>query len=411
VSRPNVLFLLVDCLRADYLDARARRVRIPTLLRLARGGVRFSQMVSAATTTTPCVASMLTGLYSPRHGVRSLRGYRLRPGLPSLPGLLRREGYHAFAEVTGPLVPAVGFAEDFDAYAYREPRCYLDGGWGAALRESLGEGRRPEPWFGFVHLWELHEPRYVPRAFDARRFGQTPYERALSSLDRQLAAVVEAVEDRALIVVHGDHGERLRAPRWSRRLYRLRQRILGRPFPPWPSFPLREGHGFDVWEDMIRVPFVLFRREGLAPRTVGALTRQVDVMPTLLELLGVAPPPGLDGVSLLSAVRGGPAPDLTAYIEACGATIADPGDWRRGLRTARWKYIETDRSAPQLYDLARDRRERRNLAAARPETVAELRTGLARITAGAGDGVEDSALAPGEAAVVEEKLRELGYIE
>ena len=110
--RPNILFLLIDCLRADYVDARRLLVRTPNLLGLARGGLHASQMIAAATTTTPCVASILTGTYSLRHGIRSLRGYRLRSRLATLPTELQRLGYHTHAEVTGPLLPAVGLSRD-----------------------------------------------------------------------------------------------------------------------------------------------------------------------------------------------------------------------------------------------------------------------------------------------------------
>jgi arylsulfatase A-like enzyme len=174
---------------------------------------------------------------------------------------------------------------------------------------------------------------------------------------------------------------------------------------------MREGHGFDVWEDMIRVPFVMHAPSRLPARTISALTRQVDVMPTLLDLVGVTPPAHLDGTSLRAAAEGATPPDLHAYTEACGASIADPADWRRGLRTARWKYIETERSAAQLYDLVHDPGERTNVVAQHPDVAAALRLDLAMVTASGDHAGAESRLTDDEEALVSNKLRELGYIE
>ena len=409
--RPNILFLLVDCLRADCVDGRRRFVRVPNLLRLARGGLHATQMIAAATTTTPCVASILTGTYSPRHGIRSLRGYRLRPHLVTLPAELQRLGYHTHADVTGPLLPAVGLDRGFTSYVFRDKGDCLDTGWGSEVIRHLTTGL-PEPWFAFIHLWELHLPRHVSRDLDSWRFGRNRYERALSSLDANLAPVLAALDGRTLIVVHGDHGEQLGAPRHLIRFYRWQRKKLGRHFPPWASFPVREGHGFDVWEGLIRVPFVLHCPGRVAARRLPQLTRQVDIMPTLLELLGVEPPADIDGRSLLPTLGSGNEPEREAYVEACGATIVDPRDYRRAIRSARWKYIETadGTGSAQLYDVVRDPRERHNVIDREPAVAAEFREKLAERLA-TDEGSEDSGLSSEEQAVVDAQLRNLGYIE
>lgn len=408
--RPNILFLLIDCLRADYVDGRGLFVRAPNLLRLARGGLHATQMIAAATTTTPCVASILTGTYSLRHGIRSLRGYRLRSRLATLPAELRRLGYHTHAEVTGPLLPAVGLGRGFSSYEIRGADAHLDTPWGQDLHHRL-TAELPQPWFAFIHLWELHLPRHVPHRFDSWRFGWNRYERALSGLDASLKPLLTALEGRALVVLHGDHGEQLRPPRPVIRFYRWQRKKLGRRFPPWPSFPAREGHGFDVWENLIRVPFVLHFPGRVPARSLPRLTRQVDIMPTLLELLNAPVPDGIDGRSILSLFDPTGEPERDAYVEACGATIVDPRDYRRAIRSARWKYIETadGTDSEQLYDVERDPRERHNLIHRQPAVAAELRERLAQRLA-TDEGLDDTDLSPQEREVVEEQLRKLGYL-
>jgi arylsulfatase A-like enzyme len=411
-SRPNTLFLLVDCLRADHLG---RRARAPRLTRLRRSGLNCTQMIAAATTTTPCVASIMTGTYSPRHGIRSLRGYRLRPDLPTLAECLHDAGYHTHAEVTGPLLPAVGLDRGFISYEYRSHDAYLDTAWGDTLRHRLTAGPLPRPWFAFVHLWELHQPRRVRPGFDSLRYGRSGYARAVASLDALLAPLLAALGEDTLVIIHGDHGEQLPVSRRVKRFYRWQRKTFGRPFPPWPSFPLREGHGFDVWEDIIRVPFLMHHPRLVSPGSLTHQTRQVDVMPTILDVLKVPVPAGIDGVSVLRASHadtpGASVIEPDAFIEACGETIVDPLHWRRGIRTARWKYIETAGGTRprQLYDLRQDPRERHNVADAHPSIVADLRTRLTERLAV--DTGEDVRLGTHDQQLLDTRLRALGYLE
>src|SRR5882672_11083409 len=102
---PNVLFLLIDCLRADAILGSDHGAQTPTLDRLVRNGVACTQAVSSASSTTPCVASLLTGTYSFVHGIRSIFGLKMNPSVSSLVEILRACGYRTYAEVSGPLFP------------------------------------------------------------------------------------------------------------------------------------------------------------------------------------------------------------------------------------------------------------------------------------------------------------------
>jgi arylsulfatase A-like enzyme len=113
MTRPNILFLLIDCLRADAVYAAGRSTQTPTLDHLVRSGVACTQAVSSASSTTPCVASLLTGLYSFVHGIRSIFGLKLNPSVSSLVEVLRNSGYHTYAEMSGPLFPETGLDRGF----------------------------------------------------------------------------------------------------------------------------------------------------------------------------------------------------------------------------------------------------------------------------------------------------------
>ncbi len=150
-----------------------------------------------------------------------------------------------------------------------------------------------------------------------------------------------------------------------------------------------------------------------AGREVTQLVRQVDLTPTLLDLLGVPVPAGLDGVSLIPAMTRGETLELEAFLEAFGRVRGTPRDRRAGWRTSRWKYIVAP-NAPdipaELYDLAADPRERTNVAGREPARAAELGARIAAVEATAAPGTTTE-LSPEEQAAVESRLRDLGYLE
>ena len=154
-------------------------------------GTYFSQAISTAGTTTTCVASMLTGNYPFAHGIRTLNGHKLNSGCVTLPQVLKKQGYHTYAMVTGPLSPLTGLDRGFEQYDFRTEKVYLGDDWGEELRRKFKERTFREPWFIFLHLWEIHRPRKVSARFDSKRFGADPYERAVSSLDPELGRLLE----------------------------------------------------------------------------------------------------------------------------------------------------------------------------------------------------------------------------
>lgn len=207
-ARPNILVIVADCARSDKWIGPGRRTVTPTLDRLATEGVALPTTIAETACTTPCFSSLLTGAYSFRHGVASVGGYRLVDDLPLLPEILKRHGYYSIMEATGPLLPLAGLTRGFDEYNYRVALDYLAGDWGRKLLARLRSGMPGSPWFMILHLWELHLPRQVDRPFRSDRFGRTPYERAVSSLDARLADILAAAGPDTLTIFTGDHGEK-----------------------------------------------------------------------------------------------------------------------------------------------------------------------------------------------------------
>lgn len=424
-TRPNVLVVCVDCLREDHVSGQAADT--PFLDSLRARGLAATDMYAAATTTSPCVASLLTGTYAERHGVLSLDVGPLAADVTTFGDRFGAAGYHTEALVTGPLVEATGLDRGFDEYRYREPDESLFGPWRETARDRLAA--LPEPFAAYLHLWEIHEDVHVPDAFDDPRYGETRYARALSALDRELAALLEAVPDDTLVAVHGDHGESItnRDSHLRLGLKSLRDALQyygGVDTRPWVrrlnraladrgaevhDHYLENGHGENVFDFAAHVPFVL-AGPGVEAATVDATTRQVDVLPTLLDAAGLAEDgggrdadgvdqnaDGIDGASLLPADA---VADRSAYMRACGASLRRRANWSRAIRADGEKYVEyPERDWPaSLYDLAADPSELDPVVDPDLDRVAHLRRAF-----------PDADLGDGERLDVEDRLELLGY--
>ena len=414
MTQPNILFLLIDCLRADAVVGSDRGAKTPTLDRLVQNGVACTQAVSSASSTTPCVASLLTGTYSFVHGIRSIFGLKMNAAVPSLVEGFQQHGYHTIAEVSGPLFPETGLPRGFASYNFREGSAYLSTAWGADFRRRLQSAEFRQPWFLFLHLWELHHHRHILPAYSGRDYGRNRYERALSSLDAELATLLAELPPNTLVVIHGDHGERVVKTDLQYRLYRLSRDLLGRG-----RTMKREGHEMDVSEELIRVPLVFTSLDGQAhpsiqPGTqVNQLVRQIDALPTLLDLVGIPVPTSIHGQSLRPAIENKTPLALEAYLEAFLRIRSDPRNRRVGWRTEEWKYIYAPQNpslAQELYHLLSDPRERENMATRRPEMVVTLRQRIEALQQGPIAANPGQTMSPEEQAAIEKRLVELGYM-
>jgi len=371
----NLLLVCVDCLRSDFVGSD--HADTPFLDGLAEDGIAYTELYATATTTTPCVASLFTGRYSEHNGVYSLEEARLAPSVPTLAEALSAAGYETMAQVTGPLVADTDLDRGFDTYTYRDRRAELVGDWFGDAVDALAG--LDEPFFGYLHLWEIHDPVETPDAFDDPEYGRYPYARTLSALDRSLERLCDRLPEDTVVALHGDHGEAIvyrdSSRSWACKFVRtgLRyglglntralERRLKRRFdrsPPVPDHFMEDGHGENVYDFVSNVPFVL-AGPGIESATVDAQVRQVDVAPTLLDLLGVdesrldggEDATETDGESLLPPAD---VVDRDAYLRACGKSLLRERNWQRAVRTPGYKYVEYPNRDwdPELYDLAAD---------------------------------------------------------
>ena len=205
----NCIFILVDCLRADKCWGGDKSAKTPNLDRLSSSGTTFTQAVATVPVTTPSVASILTGLYPFRHRLRSLHGNKLNPNVVTLAERLRQSDYHTYADVTGPLMPQVGIDRGFEQYSLRERLNNMYSPWYDGLLAKFRHKEFIEPYFVFLHFFDLHKPRTLAQEYDNSDYGRNRYDRALSSLDGQLGKLLDCIDDETVIILHADHGEKI----------------------------------------------------------------------------------------------------------------------------------------------------------------------------------------------------------
>jgi len=381
----DVVLVTIDTLRADAVSySGSGKVETPAVDRLAAEGVVFENTHAHAVVTLPSHASILTGLYPYQHGIRDNARFTARADLPSLATILRAQGYRTAAFVSAfPLDRRFGLAAGFDVYddEYGGAR----GGAGVEIAERPGEetvsravawwaanGVRPR--FLWVHLFAPHFP-YEPKEPYASRYRNAPYFGEVASADAQLASLLDALRAPAarslLLVVTSDHGESL-------------------------GEHGEETHGLFAYEATLRVPLVVWAPGMLRSGRVRGHARHVDVLPTVCDLLGFAAPPGLPGRSLFSE-----AADDGSYFEALSAHLNRGWAPLVGRIESGMKAIRLP--VPELYDLARDPAEARNLAAGEGRRHREILDGIPPDVV---DALEPGLLDDEEAA----RLRSLGYV-
>jgi arylsulfatase A-like enzyme len=399
-ARPDVVLVVVDTLRADHLGAYGyRRPTSPRIDALASRGTLFEKAWSTAPWTLPSVMSIVTSRYPSSHRVEN-DGLKLAASIPTLAETMRAAGYATGAFVAHVYVGRqFGFDRGFDAFddfgvgapGYRpearmEPTA--DRVTAAAAEWVRAQGSRPL--FLLVHYFDPHWPYDPPEKYRAmfpsdyagpldagydaisrfkdplvampeeyRRFLVDRYDGEIRFVDDEIGRLTEALEkagrgSRAFVIVTGDHGEE---------------------FKEHGSI----GHGRQLYEEVIRVPLIIAGPPGggleggadAAARRVATPVSGIDLFPTVLDLAGIGQaPPGLQGTSLAPLARaaatgheGTPPGDRplvseTARLNAC----------RKAVRIADLKLIDfMDENRSELYDLAGDPAERRDLSGQRVE--------------------------------------------
>lgn len=416
----SFVLLSLDTLRADRLGCYGYpRALTPTLDSVCREGIAYQHAIANSPWTLPSHVSMLTGRYPRNHGVKNV-GKQMGREIPVIPEILGRAGYATAANIGSPkLGPKYGlergFRHGFDhrpAAGRAAPRQVEQ-----SIRWMRERTRAGEPFFLFLHNFDVHtdyDPAPEHRSAlvepysgeqrgrgaqllalrtareslepDDVRFLSQLYDAGIRELDADLAPLFGFLREPAMaantvVFITSDHGEE----------FYEHGSVL---------------HGVTMYRETLQVPLIIWGRGVPAGKRSSELVQLSDLLPTMLELAGIAPPPGVDGRSLVPTWSGGTLGPRFAFAEA---------DWRgeqldtfRMVRDADTKLIYNRLTeAVELYDLERDPFEQHDISQSDPQRVARLMEPLRAY-------LEDEQIAPDRPPLSEEEietLRELGYLE
>jgi len=366
----SIVLVTIDTLRADHVTARLT----PALDRFAKEAVVFDQAVTVAPLTLPAHASLLTGSYPPRTGVRDNQVYTLPADAATYTSFLKQRGYATAAFVSAVVLDhQFGLDRGFDRYD-DEIAGPERAGAETVSRAAQWIGSAARPFFVWIHLFEPHAP-----------YRTGSYEGEVTAADAALAALFDALKrlnawNDVVVSVSADHGESL-------------------------GEHGEKTHGFFLYDATLRIPWIL-KAPGVSARHAPQLVRIVDEMPTIVELATGSPPSAADGASLAPWLRRG-GTQTTGGDVAYSETLLprDQFGWSAlsSVRTDTLKYIEAPR--PELYDLAADPGETINIVESRAPEAARLKriaAAIARPSAAPDRDRTDPLLA--------EKLMSLGYV-
>lgn len=435
-QRPNVVLVVIDTLRPDHLNHYGYgRATAAGFDRFAAQATRFDEAFSPSSWTAPSAASLHTGMLPTRHRL-SEYGTGLGGELTTLAEILQANGWHTVGHSFNHHVSRkTGFAQGFDDFddflgssqAYPDVSAMVErvAAWLAAAPR--------EPFFLYLQPMNTHGPYRVPPAAQEALLGRAPsrdflyygplmsdivrgsklerradvdarvleslveqYDTAIRYTTDELGRVFSLLEqaghyDDSLIIVTADHGEEL----------------------------FDHGgfsHGYSLHRELLRVPLYVKlpgQTQGGSARARVSLT---DVVPTVVDLLGVPLPARADGVSLRPLLPGAGAGAPPFADRALVHEVNWPERCvARAILSGRYKLIEVTRDyegrrgASLLYDVERDPGERTNVAREHPEVVGQLRGRLDETLAQA------AATAIGQPEIVikkldQDRLRALGYL-
>ncbi len=205
-NKPNIAIILIDSLaRTPFLEA-LENDQLPNFKELTRKATLYKNAYSPAASTTPSIASLLSGYYSIKFGVRSVRD-PIPSKMPLITDILHDIGYTSLAEVTGPLGNELGLRKRFNYYNYRVKGSSTK--WVKTLKKKIETLNQPR--FLLLHIWEPHLPRYYDGKNILLGNLQTDYKqyiKALKQVDSILPELLETI-DNTIFFVMGDHGDKV----------------------------------------------------------------------------------------------------------------------------------------------------------------------------------------------------------
>jgi len=459
--KPNILFLIVDSLRADKVSGTENNSIIPNLDYIKKNGVFFDHAISSADGTMLAYAGLFSGKHPFKTGMRSAKLTRLCNTI-SYFEVLKNYDYNLYGclpRLAASLEIIPEFENNDEAFLDLFPDTSSKAG--EIILKKL-EGNMKEPWCFLVHVTNMHFPVKKPKGFEDEKFGSNNYEKQVSAIDAWIGKVLKKTDlEKTLVVITGDHGSYIqslknksleidfqdnpnlqnniakvsrRFPKFAEplklKLFLMRERVNQKRkrnkiqklnLKPHETRGLLDQRGNTdrfLFDEKIRVPLFMIGSKINQCISISKQVRLIDVFPTICEIVGIPKwEEKVDGISLYPLLENKKMDDLIAYIESTPGVVIETNNVI-GIRTDKYKYFRNRNDANldiHLFDLENDPFEDDNIAKESKEIVESMECKLQEITNGyslddVGYDDETNKQETTEVTNVKQIFKDMGYV-
>jgi arylsulfatase len=446
--KSNILFLVIDSFRTDKFLGKNKSSLTPNLDHLISKGVFFEQMISSSDQTGTSIASIFTGLFPCR---KNLNEFTFTKNEETFLSELKNQGYETYS-----FLPDIDFFKELSKQIdFPKSYNFLEKNEWKKICEGLGNDfikkipKSSNPWFYYFHIMDIRNPYNVPEKYVGEEFGKSDYDKIVSSLDDFFGELIKEIDlTNTLIVISSDHGEYIPATKkFNKKPSKLEKVIsektksksfidkigkkaimnlrfasqtyqkekLKHELTPYQLRSLNSRAQIDLYDELIRIPFLIVGQKIPKKYIIKNLVRQVDIFPTLLDLIEINTEKDVDGKSMKDLINGKKRHgDEIAYIQVginAGQLIDDKSFLPEvvGIRTENYKYYryrENKNKFVNLYNLKKDPLEENNLSKDDSEHIIEFEKKLSTLL----DNKKENKLSVKSKEDAIELLKKLGYV-
>jgi len=452
-KHPNIIFFLIDGLRADQCYGKDKTSVTPNIDSLIRKGMYFEQASSSADGTIISLNTIFSSNFQVAHASRY---QKIVLNKNNLIDIFKKNGYHVygiFPNFTSFNSLRECFENENNSYDWIEqniPPVTLSTGLATKIIQLL-ESKKQEPCFYYFHIFDLHSLREGKKPlgiknFDHEKFGSSPYERTVSSIDFWLGKILEHVDlDNTILILTADHGAfipygGLREVDFEPKLQNTKdlgkkllpksahkiggqflsnvrksvgKRKLNKDNQKLTNYQKRSRNPYftlSLFDEMMHIP-LLFVGNLIKPGVITKQVRHVDIFPTICELLGIPLDIKISGKSLVLLANESLQDENPNYLHTIPYQKSSPLDMV-GVRTSRYKYFRSAHNANEnihLYDLKNDPYENNNIAQTHKQLVAQLEKKMLKLEKDSLSEYKEE-ISDKEMEKITNELKRLGYI-
>ena len=443
--KSNILLIVVDSLRADKFYSKHKTATTTNINSLIKKGFIFTNAISSTDSTYSSLGSLFSGKNPFNHQINWFQNHsRMLDYFDDL----KKNNFHLFGTFQNQtffqtLRPVFDDVDLVDG----EPYFRLFEGLGDKILSRLEQIKNKEPWFYYVHLMDFHISKKLPDEYDKEEFGKTTWDKRLHILDSWIGKILEKLDlSKTIIILTSDHGEfdinldidygsipklqkflKFINPifpkiiestglkmfvflRETKRKY-AEKKLKAKSINEDELRKLSTRGKALLFDDVLRIP-LLISGSNIPHGISNQQVRQIDIFPTISDLLKLNIDKHFDGVSLKSFFEKKDVPELYAYIESSPdpSTNNKFGDFI-GLRNSEFKFIQSRNASEKsicLFDLKNDPSEKINIASKRPDIVQQMENLLTKHRKN--DQHLESEYDEDEVSKIKDELKKMGYI-